>query len=73
MSDQPEQQDRKASPYLGMNAGYTMLASVILGLGLGYALDLWLESLPWGDRLRRAAVYPRGLVSSDQRGAAMKI
>ena len=47
MSDQPEQQDRQASPYLGMNAGYTMLASVILGLGLGYALDLWLESLPW--------------------------
>lgn len=30
----------------GMTVGYTMLASVLLGLGLGYALDMWFGTMP---------------------------
>ena len=29
-----------------MGAGYTLLASVLLGLGLGYAVDVWLDTTP---------------------------
>jgi F0F1-type ATP synthase assembly protein I len=38
---------RRASPHANLNAGYTLVASVILGLGLGYAVDLWLDTAPW--------------------------
>ena len=34
--------------FRGLHAGYVLIASILLGLGLGYCLDLWLESFPWG-------------------------
>jgi F0F1-type ATP synthase assembly protein I len=30
-----------------MNVGYTMLASILVGIGIGYSLDVWLDQLPW--------------------------
>ena len=41
------QGSRSPSPHASLNAGYTLLASVIIGLGLGYAVDVWLETAPW--------------------------
>lgn len=32
----------------GLHAGYVLAASVLIGLGIGYGIDLWLDSLPWG-------------------------
>ena len=34
--------------FQGLHAGYVLIASVLLGLGLGYGLDLLIDSFPWG-------------------------
>jgi F0F1-type ATP synthase assembly protein I len=31
----------------GMGAAWSMIGSVVIGLGLGLSLDRWLGSLPW--------------------------
>ena len=31
----------------GINAGYIIVASVLLGLGLGYAVDNYCDTWPW--------------------------
>lgn len=33
---------------LAYGAAITLFAAVLIFLGLGYALDLWLKSAPWG-------------------------
>ena len=34
--------------FQGLHAGYTLVASVLLGLGLGYGIDVMADSFPWG-------------------------
>jgi F0F1-type ATP synthase assembly protein I len=47
-SSEPEASERKASSGMSaMNVGYTMLASILVGIGIGYSLDVWLDQLPW--------------------------
>lgn len=50
-ADQPEQRpqvDYTSSSMQGLHLGYVLVASVLIGLLIGYGIDLWLESSPWG-------------------------
>ncbi|TVR44433.1 MAG: AtpZ/AtpI family protein [Planctomycetota bacterium] len=55
-SDQAQNsQDQDSRPahatnghWQGLHVGYVLAASVMIGLGIGYGIDVWLDSLPWG-------------------------
>jgi F0F1-type ATP synthase assembly protein I len=46
MPDLPPRDQR--SWLAGMGAAWMMITSVAMGIGLGLALDRWLDSSPWG-------------------------
>lgn len=47
MSDD-RHKDGEPSPLAAAGAGYMLLASVLVGFGLGWGLDVWLATRPWG-------------------------
>ena len=66
---------REAGPYVGL--GLQMALSMAFFVGLGYAADGWLETLPWltiaGGVLGMAALFALLLrVNSDMRAASEK-
>lgn len=38
----------RGSAFAGVNAGYTLVAAVLVGLGIGYAVDQAWQTAPWG-------------------------
>ncbi|TVR13960.1 MAG: AtpZ/AtpI family protein [Planctomycetota bacterium] len=44
----PQPTPRPGQTMSGLHAGYTLAAAVLIGLCVGYGIDHWLESLPWG-------------------------
>jgi F0F1-type ATP synthase assembly protein I len=39
--------DRPASPWSYFGLGFEIVIPVVLGIYVGYRLDLWLETSPW--------------------------
>jgi ATP synthase protein I len=46
--DKPEPTDRPASPWgLGLRAGLEVASALVVGVGLGLAVDWWAGTRPW--------------------------
>ncbi len=46
--DKPEAADRPASPWgLGLRAGLEVASALVVGVGLGLAVDWWAGTRPW--------------------------
>ena len=43
----PERRGRPTGAGLGMRIGVELVAGVLVGVGIGWALDSWLRTAPW--------------------------
>ena len=43
----PESRGRPTGMGLGMRIGVELVAGVLVGVGIGWALDAWLKTAPW--------------------------
>ena len=39
---------RAVNDFQGLHAGYVLIASVLVGLSIGYGIDWLFDSMPWG-------------------------